>query len=100
VFCSFIPGIPFAQKHIALVNAAIEAGVKYFLPSEWALDTAGIVDSTPERYGSTLPTNYILAPKRVSHNYLLCRAAEKNINFAVVYPGVLVEACKYPGIEA
>lgn len=76
------------------MNAAIEAGVKYFLPSEWALDTAGIMGSTSERYGPTLPTNYVLAPKRVSHNYLLCRAAEGEIRFAALYPGVLVEACK------
>ena len=54
--------------------------------------------STSERYGPTLPTNMVLAPKRVSHNYLLCRAAEKKIKFAAVYPGVLFEACFRNGL--
>ncbi|KAF2019806.1 isoflavone reductase family protein [Aaosphaeria arxii CBS 175.79] len=91
VFTSFLPGNGLDTKHIALVNAAIDAGVKYFIPSEWALDTAGIMGSTVDRHGPTLPTDIVLAPKRVSHNYLLCRAAEGKIRFAVVYPGVIFE---------
>ncbi|KAJ4302838.1 hypothetical protein N0V90_001729 [Kalmusia sp. IMI 367209] len=93
VFSSFAPGNKFDKKHITLIDAAIDAGVKYFIPSEWALDTAGIMGSTSERYGPTLPTNYVLAPKRVSHNYTLCRAAEGEIKFAIIYPGVLPEVC-------
>ncbi|KAF2105648.1 isoflavone reductase family protein [Lophiotrema nucula] len=99
VFCSFVPGSGFDTKHIALVNAAIEAGVKYFIPSEWALDTAGIMGSTSGRHGPTLPTNMVLAPKRVSHNYMLCRAAEGKINFAAIYCGVLIESLRTIGIK-
>lgn len=91
VFTSFVPGNGLDTKHIALVNAAIDAGVSYFIPSEWALDTAGIMGGTIDKHGPTLPTDVVLAPKRVSHNYLLCRAAEGKINFAVVYPGVIFE---------
>lgn len=94
VFSNFLPGNNFDTKHIALIDAAIEAGVRYFIPSEWAMDTAGIAGRTGARAGPTLPTNMVLAPKRVSHNYLLCRVAEKKINFAVIYAGVLFESCK------
>ncbi|KAH8815287.1 isoflavone reductase family protein [Xylogone sp. PMI_703] len=92
VFNSLFFGHQFDKKHIALVNAAIEAGVKYFVPSEWALDTAGDMGSTSEKMGPTLPTNMVLAPKRVAHNYLLARVAEGKINFAAIYPGVLIES--------
>jgi hypothetical protein len=95
VFASFAPGMGFDLKHIALINAAIAAGVKYFIPSEWALDTAGVSESTHEKIGPTLPTNMVLAPKRVTHNYLLCRAAEGKIRFALIYTGVFLEACSY-----
>lgn len=91
VFTSFLPGNGLDTKHIALINAAIDAGVKYFIPSEWALDTAGVMGKTSNKHGPTLPTDMALAPKRVSHNYLLCRAAEGKIRFVVVYPGVLFE---------
>jgi hypothetical protein len=91
VFTSFIPGNELDIKHIALVNAAIDAGVKYFIPSEWALDTAGIMGHASDKHGPTLPTDMVLAAKRVSHNYLLCRAGEGKIKFAVVYPGVIFE---------
>lgn len=92
VFSGFLPGMQFDTKHIALVNAAIEAGVKYFMPSEWALDTAGDMGSTSEQIGPTLPTNMVLAPKRVSHNYVLARAAEGKIKLAVIYAGVILES--------
>lgn len=94
MFTSFFPGNSLDVKQIALVNAAIEAGVKYFIPSEWALDTAGMMGSTNEKYGPTLPTDMVLACKRVMHNYLLARAGERKIRFAVIYPGVLVEPCE------
>jgi hypothetical protein len=94
VFTSFIPGNSLDTKHIALVNAAIDAGVRYFIPSEWALDTAGIMGNSSDRHGPTLPTDMVLAAKRVSHNYLLCRAAEGKIRFVVVYPGVMFENCE------
>ncbi|KAF9701990.1 hypothetical protein EKO04_000834 [Ascochyta lentis] len=100
VFTSFVPGNEFDKKHIALVNATIDAGVKYFIPSEWALDTAGKMESTPDGHGPTLPTDMVLAPKRVSHNYLLCRAAEGKLKFCVVYPGVLFELSFQNGIFA
>ncbi|KAL2026859.1 hypothetical protein VTO58DRAFT_102840 [Aureobasidium pullulans] len=45
VFTSFVPGNELDRKQIALVNAAIDAGVKYFIPSEWAPDTAGRMGS-------------------------------------------------------
>ncbi|THY75332.1 NAD(P)-binding protein [Aureobasidium pullulans] len=91
VFTSFVPGNELDRKQIALVNAAIDAGVKYFIPSEWAPDTAGRMGSVQDGHGPTLPTDMVLAPKRVTHNYLLCRAAEKKLNFCVIYPGVLFE---------
>ncbi|KAF2845163.1 NAD(P)-binding protein [Plenodomus tracheiphilus IPT5] len=91
VFTSFVPGDELDRKQIALVNAAIDAGVKYFIPSEWAPDTAGIMGSSSRGPGPTLPTDVVLAPKRVVHNYLLCRAAEGKIRFTVIYPGVLFE---------
>ena len=91
VFTSFAPGHGHDTKHIALIDADIEAGVKYLLPSEWALDTAGVMGSTNERNGPTLPTDMVLAPKRTTHNYLLSRAAEGKIKFAVIYPGVIFE---------
>ncbi|SCO92404.1 uncharacterized protein FRV6_16532 [Fusarium oxysporum] len=91
VFTSFVPGNGLDTKQIALVNAAIDAGVKYFIPSEWALDTGGIMGNASDKHGPTLPTDMVLAPKRVTHNYLLCRAAEGKIRFAVVYPGVMFE---------
>ncbi|EKG12903.1 NmrA-like protein [Macrophomina phaseolina MS6] len=91
VFTSLVPGNGHDIKHIALINAAIDAGVQYFIPSEWALDSAGVMGSTNERYGPTLPTDMVLAPKRTSHNYLLSRAAEGKIKFAAVYPGVMFE---------
>ncbi|KAH7092174.1 isoflavone reductase family protein [Paraphoma chrysanthemicola] len=91
VFTSFVPGNELDVKNIRLVDAAIEAGVKYFLPSEWAPDTAGAMDSAPDRHGPTLPTDMALAPKRATHNYLLSRAAEGKIQFAGVFTGVLPE---------
>ncbi|PSN72947.1 isoflavone reductase family protein [Corynespora cassiicola Philippines] len=91
VFTSLLPGTGLDTKQIALINAAIDAGVKYFIPSEWALDTAGIMGSASDRFGPTLPTNMVLAPKRATHNYLLCRAAEHKIHFAAVYPGLEVK---------
>lgn len=94
VFTSFVPGNGLDRKQIALVNAAIDAGVKYFIPSEWAPDTAGRMGSVQDGHGPTLPTDMVLAPKRVTHNYLLCRAAEKKLNFCVIYPGVLFELGK------
>ncbi|XPS68673.1 hypothetical protein M3J09_000959 [Ascochyta lentis] len=53
------------------------------------------MESTPDGHGPTLPTDMVLAPKRVSHNYLLCRAAEGKLKFCVVYPGVLFELSKW-----
>ncbi|CAD0054103.1 unnamed protein product, partial [Aureobasidium pullulans] len=75
VFTSFVLGNELDRKQIALINVAINAGIKYSIPLEWAPDTAS-------RIG-------ILALKRVTYNYLLCRAAEKKLNFCVIYLGVL-----------
>lgn len=86
---------------LRLINAAIEAGVKFFIPSEWAPDSAG-ADITEEPWiGKTLRPNSIIAPKRVVHNYLLARAGQGKIAFAIVYTGVIIPSSKsssyFPG---
>lgn len=86
---------------LRLINAAIEAGVKFFIPSEWAPDSAG-ADITEEPWiGKTLRPNSVIAPKRVVHNYLLARAGQGKIAFAIVYTGVIIPSSKsssyFPG---
>ncbi|EOD42949.1 putative isoflavone reductase family protein [Neofusicoccum parvum UCRNP2] len=98
VFTRFLPGHDLDIKQLALVDAAIAAGVPFFVPSEWAPDTAGANGASPARIGASLPTNPVLAPKRVVHNYLLNRAAEGKIAFAVVYCGVLLEPAMRAGV--
>jgi len=73
---------------LALIKAAIKAGVKFFIPSEWAPDTAGGNGATTLRIGpDTLPATPIIAMKRVVHNYLLARSSEGKIDFATLHAG-------------
>ncbi|UKZ78589.1 hypothetical protein TrVFT333_006335 [Trichoderma virens FT-333] len=91
VFTQFGPGGDLDIVHIALINAAIEAGVKLFVPSEWAPDTAGGNAATVSRMGpNTLPPNPVIAPKRVAHNYLLARSSEGKIDFVSLHVGNLL----------
>jgi hypothetical protein len=80
---------------IALINAAIEAGVKFFIPSEWAPDSAGSNVIDDPWIGRTLRPNVVIAPKRAVHNYLMARAGQGKIAFAVVFPGVIIPSSKY-----
>ncbi|KFG87898.1 isoflavone reductase family protein [Metarhizium anisopliae] len=75
---------------IGMINAAIEAGVKFFIPSEWAPDSAGANVTDDPWIGRSLRPNAVLAPKRAVHNYLMARAAQNQIAFAVVYTGVII----------
>ncbi|UKZ69494.1 uncharacterized protein TrAtP1_010500 [Trichoderma atroviride] len=91
VFTHFNPGGDLDIVQIALINAAIEAGVKLFVPSEWAPDTAGGNGATIARIGpNTLPPNPAVAAKRVVHNYLLCRSAANQIDFVSLHVGNLL----------
>ncbi|KAL7928657.1 NAD(P)-binding protein [Trichoderma chlorosporum] len=91
VFTRFGPGGDLDIVQLALINAAIEAGVKLFVPSEWAPDTAGAYAATTSRIGpNTLPPNPVVAPKRVTHNYLLARSAEGKIDFVSLHAGNLL----------
>lgn len=91
MFTHFNPGGELDIVQLALINAAIEAGVKLFVPSEWAPDTAGGNGATIARIGpNTLPPNPAIAPKRVVHNYLLCRSAAKQIDFVSLHVGNLL----------
>ncbi|KAM0481976.1 hypothetical protein ACHAPX_003310 [Trichoderma viride] len=91
VFAHFNPGGELDIVQIALINAAIEAGVKLFVPSEWAPDTAGGNGATVARIGpNTLPPNPAVAAKRVVHNYLLCRSAANQIDFVSLHLGNLL----------
>lgn len=96
MFTKFAPGSTPDKIQIPLIDAAIEAGVKLFVPSEWAPDTAGGNAATATRIGpATLGPSGVLGPKRATHNYLFGRAAEGLISYALVYPGVIIEACEY-----
>ncbi|KAL7943937.1 hypothetical protein V8C42DRAFT_92725 [Trichoderma barbatum] len=91
VFTQFGPGGDLDITQVALINAAIEAKVKLFVPSEWAPDTAGAYAATESRMGpNTLPPNPAIAPKRVVHNYLLARSAENKIDFVTLHVGNLL----------
>ncbi|KAL7956631.1 NAD(P)-binding protein [Trichoderma compactum] len=91
VFTQFGPGGNLDIVQIALINAAIEAGVKLFVPSEWAPDTAGAYAATDARMGpNTLPPSAAIAAKRVVHNYLLARSAEGKIDFVTLHVGNLL----------
>ncbi|EGR46940.1 uncharacterized protein TRIREDRAFT_109239 [Trichoderma reesei QM6a] len=91
VFTHFGPGGDLDIIEIALINAAIEAKVKLFVPSEWAPDTAGGNGATLERIGpNTLPPSPAIAPKRVVHNYLMSRSAEGKIDFVSLHVGNLL----------
>ncbi|GFP60197.1 hypothetical protein TASIC1_0016008500 [Trichoderma asperellum] len=91
VFTQFNPGGDLDIVQIALINAAIEAGVKLFVPSEWAPDTAGGNGATIARIGpNTLPPNPAVASKRVVHNYLMARSAANQIDFVSLHVGNLL----------
>lgn len=68
-----------ADIEIPIIRAAIEAGVKLFIPSEWAPDTTKHV----------LPTNRVLAPKRSTHQYLFSKSDQ--IGYAMMYTGTFPE---------
>ena len=88
VFTSFLPHHALDTTQLALIDAAIAAGVKFFIPSEWAPDTAGANGATLMRIGrDTLPPSPGVAAKRVVHNYLLARSGEGKIAFAMVHAG-------------
>jgi hypothetical protein len=73
---------------LKLINASMEAGVKFFVPSEWGPDTAGGNGATTYRIGpDTLPPTPIIGMKRVVHNYLLARSGEGKIDFATLHTG-------------
>ncbi|KAL7809256.1 hypothetical protein V8C26DRAFT_438477 [Trichoderma gracile] len=91
VFTHFGPEGDLDIVEIALINAAIEAKVKLFVPSEWAPDTAGGNGATLERIGpNTLPPSPAIAAKRVVHNYLMCRSSEGKIDFVSLHVGNLL----------
>lgn len=91
VFSQFGPGGDLDILELALINAAIDAGVKLFVPSEWAPDTAGGNEATVMRVGpNTLPPTPAVAPKRVVHNYLLARSSEGKIDFVSLHVGNLL----------
>jgi hypothetical protein len=91
VFSNFNPGGDLDIIQIALINAAIEAGVKLYVPSEWAPDTAGGNGATIQRVGpNTLPPTPGIAAKRVIHNYLMVRSAENKIDFVTLHVGNLL----------
>lgn len=88
VFTSFAPHNDLDIVQLALINASIAAGVEFFVPSEWAPDTAGGNGATLFRIGpETLPPTPGIAMKRVVHNYLLARSGEGKIRFATVHAG-------------
>ncbi|KAH8821778.1 isoflavone reductase family protein [Xylogone sp. PMI_703] len=91
VFTKFAPGSELDRIQIALIDAAIKAGVKLFVPSEWAPDTAGGNAATSRRIGpNTLPPTGVIGPKRAVHNYLFTRGAEGTISYAMVFAGVIL----------
>lgn len=80
------------KLQLALVDAAIEASVKSFIPGKWAPDTAGGNGATGELIGAmTLPQTPVISMKRVVHNCLMVRASERKIAFAAVHPSVILE---------
>ncbi|KAH7076377.1 hypothetical protein BKA63DRAFT_542384 [Paraphoma chrysanthemicola] len=92
VFTSMAPHNNMDGIQLELINAAIKAGVKFFVPSEWAPDTAGGNGATALRIGpNTLPPTPIIAMKRVVHNYLLARSAEGKIDFATLHTGNMLQ---------
>ncbi|OAL45535.1 NAD(P)-binding protein [Pyrenochaeta sp. DS3sAY3a] len=101
VFTSMAPYNNMDGVQLELINAAIEAGVKFFVPSEWAPDTVGGNGATTFRMGpNTLPPTPIIAMKRVVHNYLLARSAEGKITFATLHTGnMLLNANTFSTID-
>lgn len=68
--------------------------MKFFIPSEWAPDTAGGNGATGELIGAmTLPQTLVISMKRIVHNYPMARASERKIAFAASHPGVILERC-------
>ncbi len=88
----FAPQSNIDVVEIGLINAAIEAGVKFFIPSEWAPDTAGANVTDGPWIGRALRPNAVLAPKRAVHNYIMARAGQGQIAFAAVFTGVIIPA--------
>jgi len=92
----FASGSGLDKLQLALVDAAIEASVKFLIPSEWAPDTAGGNGATGELIGAmTPPRTPVISIKRVVHNYLMARASEGKIAFAAIHPGVILERCMF-----
>lgn len=88
VFTSMAPYHDMDSVQLALINASIEAGVKFFVPSEWGPDTAGGNGATTFRIGpNTLPPTPIIGMKRAMHDYLLARSGEGKIDFATLHTG-------------
>ncbi|KAL1966264.1 hypothetical protein VTN77DRAFT_4617 [Rasamsonia byssochlamydoides] len=99
VFTNFGPGSGLDKLQLPLIGAAIEAGVKLFVPSEWAPDTAGGNAATPSHIGpATVPPHGVLGAKRAVHNYLFARAAEGAISFTLLYPGVVLQSALKVGM--
>ncbi|KAF9732614.1 hypothetical protein PMIN06_009511 [Paraphaeosphaeria minitans] len=101
VFTSMAPYNDMDGIQLKLINAAMEAGVKLFVPSEWGPDTAGGNGATSYRIGpDTLPPTPIIGMKRVVHNYLLARSGEGKINFATLHAGnMLLNAGAFATID-
>lgn len=90
IVTQFASGSGLDKLQLALVDAAIEASVKFFIPSEWAPDTA----ATGVLIGAmTLPRTPVISMKRVVHSYLMARASEGKIAFATIHPGVILDIC-------
>jgi hypothetical protein len=88
VFTSMAPFNDMDGVELKLINASMEAGVKFFVPSEWGPDTAGGNGATTYRIGpDTLPPTPIIGMKRAVHNYLLARSGEGKIDFATLHTG-------------
>jgi hypothetical protein len=88
VFTSMAPFNDMDSVELELINAAMKAGVKFFIPSEWGPDTAGGNGATSFRIGpDTLPPTPIIGMKRAVHNYLLARSGEGKIDFATLHTG-------------
>ncbi|KAF2852484.1 NAD(P)-binding protein [Plenodomus tracheiphilus IPT5] len=100
VFSSFEPGHQQDILQIALINAAIAAGVKLFIPSEWAPDTPGgygvskdVEDGGFGRISQTaLGPTAVAGTKRAVHNYLLARSVEgSGLSFVSIHVGLMPE---------
>ena len=90
----FASGSGLDKLQLALVDTAIEAGVKFPIPSEWAPDIAGGNGASSELIGAmTLPPTPVISMKIVAHNYLMAWASEGKMAFATIHPGVILERC-------